>query len=100
MLEDGSVTGTLKYVTGFTQFSTAVPSEQEGNFFPFTLGTTGSKMTLKTNGVAKPRTTDMAFDKDIIFRVTDNSTTFTVEVDGAEVVTLNFANAKLAQKSI
>ena len=53
-------------------------------------------MTLKTNGVAKPGKENMDFDSDILFRVTDKNTTFTIEVDGNEVVTLNFKKATFA----
>ena len=53
-------------------------------------------MTLKTNGVAKPEKENMAFDPDILFRVSDANTTFTIEVDGKEVITLNFRKAIFA----
>ena len=89
--EDGSVNGTLKYVTGFEAFNSTEPSEQEGYFFPFTLTQTGTTMTFIKNGV--PTKSDIAFDPEIIFRVDNNSVTWKVEVDGQEVVTLNFANA-------
>lgn len=92
---DGSVIGTLKYVSSFPEFNTNDESEQRGNFFPITLSQTGSKMTLKKNGVAKDGKTNMNFDKDIIFRVGSKSDKFSVEVDGHEVITLNFEGATL-----
>lgn len=93
---DGSVTGTLKKVTGFTEFNSADVKEQSGHYFPLHLTQTGSKMTLKTNGIAKVGKENMNFDPDIIFRVTNKDTTFTIEVDGNEVVTLNFLKALFA----
>lgn len=93
---DGSVTGTLKNVSGFTEFNSADVNEQSGHYFPLRLTQTGSKMTLKTNGVAKPGKENMDFDPELLFRVADKNTTFTVEVDGKEVVTLNFKNATFA----
>lgn len=92
--EDGSVKGTLKHITDFTGFSSKV-AEQSGHYFPLKLAQVGEKMTIKTNGVAKADKTDMAFDPEILLRVADSNTTFTIEVDGKEVVTLNFRDAKL-----
>ena len=89
---DGTVTGTLKNVSGFT----SDVNEQSGHYFPLHLTQTGTKMTLKTNGVAKAGKENMAFDPDILFRVSDKNTTFTIDVDGKEVVTLNFKNATFA----
>lgn len=93
---DGSVTGTLKSVTGFTEFNSADVDEQSGYYFPLHLTQVGTKMTLKTNGVAKAGKENMAFDPDILFRVSDKNTTFNIEVDGNEVVTLNFKKAIFA----
>lgn len=93
---DGSVAGTLKNVTDFTEFNSTDVNEQSGHYFPLHLTQTGTKMTLKTNGVAKPGKENMDFDPDIIFRVADKDTTFTIEVDGKEVVTLNFKKAIFA----
>lgn len=93
---DGSVTGTLKNVTDFTEFNSTNVDEQSGHYFPLHLTQAGTKMTLKTNGVAKPEKENMAFDPDILFRVSDANTTFTIEVDGKEVITLNFRKAIFA----
>lgn len=95
--KDGTVNGTLNYVTNFEAFNSAVPAEQEGHYFPFKLTQTGTKMTFYKNGsVSKP---NLNFDPEILFRIDDNSTTWKVEVDGAEVITLNFAKATLAPKA-
>jgi len=86
---DGSVVGTFHYVTGYTEFSSE-PDEQEGYYFPFHLTKTGTKMTFKKNG--SPTKQDIAFDPDIIFRVTKDDT-FEVLVDNSSVVKFNFAGA-------
>ena len=93
---DGSVTGTLKNVSGFTDFNSSNVSEQSGHYFPLHLTKSGNTMTLKTNGVAKPGKENMPFDADLLFRVSDANTTFTIEVDDKEVVTLNFKQAIFA----
>ena len=87
---DGSVVGTFHHVTGYTEFSSE-PDEQECYYFPFHLTKTVSKMTFKKNG--SPTKQDIAFDPDIIFRVT-KSDTFEVLVDGQSVVTFSFDEAK------
>lgn len=88
------MTGTIKKVTGYTQFSSKT-EEQSGYYFPFKLTQSGATMTLKKNGVAADGKEDMPFDPEIIFRVTKTDT-FTVEVDGSPVVTFKFAKATFA----
>ena len=95
ILADGTVMGGLKYVTDFTAFNGSEPDEQEGNYMPVKLKITGKKMTLKKNGVAGPDKQNMDFDPELLFRVGEKTDTFTVEVDGREIITLNFANAEL-----
>lgn len=95
---DGTVTGTLKYVTGFEAFNGSNPEEQEGNFFPFKLNTAGKKMTLKKNGVAAPDKTDMTFDPEVLFRVGSRSDVFSVEVDGKPYISLDFSAATLLRE--
>lgn len=92
---DGKVTGTLHYLEGFTDFS-SIEEEQDGNYFPFKLNDiTGEKMTIRKNGIAGEGKEDMAFDPEFIFRVTATSDVFTVEVDGAMVLSLDFTDAVL-----
>ena len=86
---DGSVVGTFHHVTGYSEFS-SIPGEDSGYYFPFHLTKTGSKMTFKKNG--SPTKQDIAFDSDIIFRVTKTDT-FEVLVDGQSVVKFNFSGA-------
>ena len=88
--EDGTVTGTFKYVTGYTQFNASDPEEQEGYFFPFKLTKTGEKMTFKKNGEETKK--DIAWEENNVFRVTKTDT-FEVLVDGDSIVTFNFAKA-------
>ena len=94
--KDGTVTGTFRYVTGYTGFNSTKASEQEGYFFPFTLTQTGEKMTFKKNG--KATKTGIAWEANNVFRVTAGDT-FTVLVDDAEVVTFNFAKAPFEPKA-
>lgn len=92
VLASGTVTGTLKYVTGFTGFSSNV-TEQNGYYFPLKLTQTGTKMTIKANGETRTDKTDIPFDSEILLKVANKDTIFTIEVDGTEVVTLNFRKA-------
>ena len=91
---DGFVTGTFHHVTGYSEFS-SIPGEDSGYYFPFHLTKTGSKMTFKKNGV--PTKQGIAFDPDIIFRVTKDDT-FEVLVDDSSVVKFNFAGATFESK--
>lgn len=93
--EDGSVSGTFQYVTGYTGFS-AEPTEQEGYYFPFVLKKTGSTMTFKKNDV--PIKENIPWESDNVFRVTKDDT-FTVLVDDVEVITFQFSGATFAPKT-
>lgn len=93
--ESGAVTGTFHYVTNYTEFSDA-PDEQEGYYFPFHLTKTGSKMTFKKNG--SPTKQNIAFDPDVVFRVTKNDS-FEVLVDDASVVKFTFTGATFEPQS-
>ncbi len=88
--EDGTVTGTLKHVTGYTGFNESVPEEQEGYFFPFKLTKSGTNMTFKKNGSETKQS--IPWEADNVFRVTKGDT-FEVLVDEESVVTFNFAQA-------
>lgn len=89
---DGSVTGTFKNVTGYTQFSSK-PDEQSGHYFPFKIAKTGTKMSLKKNGVAAEGKENMPFDPEIVLRVPEKTDKWTVEVDGKEVMTFYFTGS-------
>ena len=92
VLENGTVLGTLKNVTGYTQFSSK-EEEQSGHYFPFKLTKPGTTMSLKKNGVAGEGKENMPFDPDIVLRVPLQTDKWTVEVDGAPVVTFSFEKA-------
>ena len=89
--KNGDVSGTFKKITGFTEFSSK-KEEQSGYFFPFKLTKPGTKMTLKKNGVTQPDKENMAFDSEIILRVSGTDV-FNVEVDGAPLISFNFKHA-------
>ncbi len=98
--EDGTVTGTFHYVTGYTGFNDALPEEQEGHFFPFALVKSGTTMTFKKNGdISKD---SIPWEANNVFRVTQGDT-FEVLVDGSHVVTFDFSEAvfepKVAEKT-
>lgn len=93
VLEDGTVTGTFKHVTGYTGFNGEDPEEQEGYFFPFKLTKTGTKMSFKKNGT--PGKTDIPWEAENVFRVTKDDT-FEVLVDGTSVVTFNFTSVSFS----
>lgn len=97
VLKDGSVEGTFKYVTGFTEFSSD-SVEQEGYYFPFKLTQQGKKMTLKKNGSAAPEKTDMQFDPEIILRISKDDT-FEIIVDEKSVVTFSFIKADFEERT-
>lgn len=90
MLDNGKVFGTLKHVTGFTEFNASVPEEQEGYYFGFTLVKTGTKMTFKKNGAVTKE--NIAWEADNIFRVESTGTKFEVLVDGVSALKLDFSN--------
>lgn len=92
VLENGTVLGTLKNVSGYTQFSSKA-EEQSGHYFPFKLTKTGTTMSLKKNGVAGEGKENMPFDPDIVLRVPLQTDKWTVEVDGSPVATFSFEKA-------
>lgn len=94
--ENGTVTGSFHYVTGYTGFNETVPAEQEGYFFPFTLTKTGTTMSFLKNGA--PGKTEIPWEANNVFRVTQGDT-FEIQVDGQKVVELNFSQATFEQKA-
>lgn len=71
-IEGDEITGTLKYVTGFDEFSSD-PSEQEGNFLALDLSSEDGEeiITEVVNGTHGPVTVDDGF---CIYRITDKDT--------------------------
>lgn len=92
---EGVVSGRVKYVTGYTGFSD-VAEEQEGYYFPFILEKTGTTMTFKKNNVVVKD--NIAWESDNVFRISRGDK-FTIEVDGAEVITLDFSSMTFARKA-
>lgn len=90
--EDGTVHGTIKR-TEFVEFNTTDVNEQSGYYFPFTLNTTGTTMTMKIGDRISKE--DIPFDADIIFRVVDTSVKYEVIVDDVTAVSLDFSKAKM-----
>lgn len=90
---DGNVTGTIKHVEGFKEFS-SVKAEQSGNYFPVYIpeikdgvvkaqkNGSGSEVTLDPDGL-------------LIFRVTAKTDTLKVTLDGKELTTFKFNDADL-----
>lgn len=99
ILEDGTVNGTLRYITGFTEFS-GETEEQSGNYFPLVLSETGVTMTLKKNGVTIAGKENIPFDPEILLRVPSSSDVFTIVVDSKTVLTLSFAEAVLEEVGV
>lgn len=91
--ENGSVYGTLKTINDFTDFSSN-PDEQDGYYFPLTLTQSGTTMSLIKDGV--PSKEDIPFDPEILLKIAGKDAVWTIEVDDAEVVKLNFKNATFA----
>ena len=73
-----AVTGTLKYVTGYTGFNSAVPAEQEGNYLALDFSTdmdaTGATVTVELVGGTKGEV-QLTHPDDMfcVFRVTDKN---------------------------
>lgn len=86
------MTGTLNYVTGYTDFSSN-EEEQSGNYFPFSLEVTGTNMTFKKNGEISKE--NIPFEKNNVFRVTSQTDKFEVLVDNESVITFDFSETKL-----
>lgn len=94
----GRVIGTLKYIEGFTDFSSNV-EEQDGYYFPVKLDSsiTGDTMTLIKNGV--PTKKNITFDPEILLRIDryKPNTSWIIEVTSGDktekVATLYFREA-------
>lgn len=90
--ENGDVTGTLLYVSEYTEFSSN-PEERSGNFFPIYLDKDGSQLITVKDGVT--RTQNMPDDKLLVIRLNSENTTVKISVDDAEITTLNFKTATI-----
>lgn len=96
---DGAVTGTLKYVKDWTEFS-SVEEERSGHFFPITLDSKYAdkliSCTRSSDGTEKK-----AQDLEWVLRVKDANSKFTFKEDGGEpFLTLSFTGATLQPNSV
>lgn len=87
---DGTVTGSLKHVTEWTQFS-GVKDEQEGHYFPLSLDKRYAGKAITCTG----STTRTAVDTEWVLRV-DKCKKFAFACDGEVILTLDFSKAALA----
>lgn len=89
--KDGAVTGTLKYITSWTEFSND-SAEQSGNFIPVKLDEKYKNQQITCVGTH----TKTAQDIEWVLRVKDVNSTFKFSVQGGEdIVTLSFKGATL-----
>ncbi len=88
----GKVTGTLKYVTGYTKFDETTPEHQEGNYFPFKLNKVGTEIEVKKNGTTVRK---VAYDPNWIIRLENTTDKFEFLLDGESLITLDFSDVKL-----
>lgn len=87
----GNVTGTLKYITGWTAFS-SVDTEQNGNYFPVHLDDKYKGKAITCTG-EKVKT---ANDLDWVLLVRGKDSKFTFECEGKTILTLTFKDATFA----
>lgn len=92
---DGSVIGTL-YKAKVEEFST-VKAEQQGYFFPAKLTKTGETVTIVKDG--KTRTVPYPDDNMALIKIPGKDTNVKIEVDGEELVTLNFRRTVFSGKT-
>lgn len=90
--KDGSVTGTLLKVKGYTGFSD-VSGEQEGHYLPIVLDSRYKSKTISCQ--RNSDTPKTASDLEWVLRVPSTATTFTFKADGEAILTLNFRGAVL-----
>ena len=85
VISEDSITGTLKYVTGYTGFNDSVPSEQEGNYLALKIDAepVGSVTTVELVGGTKgPVTLDEDMNIVLLIKNKDTqSVKVTVETD-------------------
>lgn len=87
-INDNTITGTLKYVTGYTEFNPSEPDEQEGNYLAldfadsFTDGTVTSIQVTHTGGEQKSVTLNSG-DSYYVLRVVDPNDVITATPTGS-----------------
>jgi len=91
----GAVTGTLKYVTGYSGFSGEV-SEQSGNYLALKFTSDALRVTLTYNG----RTATLDSDMNAVIRVTDKTEPITITAYdnvSSKTVTLDLSGLTLEE---
>lgn len=91
----GGVYGTLKYVSGWTQFNQSDANEQSGNYFPIDLGDKYKGQEITCEGKNKKT----AEDTEWVLRVENNDSTFKFSTGDKEILNLNFKNTNLEKNS-
>lgn len=98
VLKDGSVAGTLRNVSDYTDFSDD-PTEQAGHYLPLTFGSrySGKQITIKGRA-GGDRTATLDEDLSLVLRK-ENLTGDTAEIEseGEPVVTLDLSTATLEE---
>lgn len=91
----GAVTGTLKYIQDWSEFSDK-PDEQSGHYFPVHIDDKyqGKEITCKGT------TTKTAQDLDWVLLVKDTSSTFEFECEGRTILKLSFTGTTLAPNAV
>lgn len=85
--EDGSVVGTFKHVTDFTDFSA---DEPDGHFFPFTLGQKYSGQTIKVQRIAPTVGPEKVSNELQWILNVDSGKKFTIKANDKLILTLSF----------
>lgn len=91
----GNVTGTLKYVAKWEDFSTN-PDEQTGHFFPVHIDDAYQGQEITCIG----KNTTKANDLDWVVRVEGKESTFTFKCEDKTILTLNFSGATFASAPV
>ena len=97
VLADGTVVGTLRYVTDYAEYDPGNVNMQKGNFFPVKLTKNGE--TLKTNVSGTEKEQAFPDDNTLVVRIPSEKTTVKISVDDSEIVTLNFKAAILKKQA-
>lgn len=92
----GAVTGTLNYITGWTQFSTNA-DEQNGNYFPLKLDEKYSNKEITCQGTTTTTAQDLEWV--LLVKNTDSEFKFSTDTD-ENFLTLTFKEATLKPRPI
>lgn len=94
----GAVTGTIKYLDSYPEFSTN-KKEQSGNYFPIMITQEGKKAKI-TKDSGTPKEVELDKDRTVVARLEKGTdTTLKIEVDDVEVANLTFSGATIVAKA-